>query len=80
MWIISFRHSKKLIGNFRFFTVPSHSADGDVKKMIGHLLEEKVTCEREDRVNIKVSEPRHAKDSEWNYLKSSGSESATDDG
>ena len=33
------------------------SAEGDVKKMVGHLLEEKVTCEREDRVNIKFSEP-----------------------
>ena len=52
--------------------------------MASHLLE-KVTCERKDRVDIKFEEPIQLGMQKvvngWlqNYLKSSGSESATDD-
>ena len=61
------------------------SAEGDIKKMISHLLEEKVTCERKDRMDVKFNEPIQLGLQKivngWlrNYLKSSGSESASDD-
>ena len=63
-----------------------HTIRSDIKRMISHLLEEKVACEREDRVSIKFSEPIQLGMQKvvngWvqNYLKSSGSESATDGG
>ena len=61
------------------------SAEGDIKKMVSHLLEEKMTCERKDRVDIKFNEPIQLGMQKivngWlqNYLMSSGSESVTDD-
>lgn len=61
------------------------SAESDIQKMVSHLLEEKVTCERKDRVDIKFEEPIQLGMQKvvngWlqNYLTSSGSKSATDD-
>ena len=61
------------------------SAESDIKKMVSHLLEENVTCEREERGNIKFNEPIQVGMQKvvngWlqNYLKFSGSESPTDD-
>lgn len=74
------------------FQTPHHSshhtvrsAVNDIKKMTNHLLEEKVTTECKDRVGIKFYEPIEMGMQKvvngWlqNYLKSSGSESCTDD-
>lgn len=61
------------------------SAENDIKTMTIHLLEEKVTKECKDRVRIKFDEPielgmQKVVDG-WlqSYLKSSRSESCTDD-
>ena len=56
-----------------------------IKKTVHQVLEEKVTCERKDTIDIKSSEPIQLGKQNvvkgWlqNYLKSSGSESATED-
>ena len=40
---------------YRFSHHTVRSAEGDIKKMISHLLEEKVTYERKDRMDIKFN-------------------------
>jgi hypothetical protein len=54
------------------------SAESDIKKMVIRLLEQKITCERKDRVDFKFNEPIQLGMQKivngWlqNYLKSSG--------